>query len=64
MAGKFIESAVNDMKQRGTIGSFSSAAKRKGMPTMDFARQTMKSPSASSGMKKKANFAINASGSK
>jgi len=62
MAGnpEWIEDAVGRMKTKGTIGSFKSAAKQKGMSTPSFARQTMKSPTASPGMKQKANFAINA----
>ncbi len=55
----FIQDATDSMQRRGTIGSFKSAAKREGMPTMSFAKQTMKSATASPSMKKKANFAIN-----
>lgn len=55
----WLEDARKSMESRGTVGSFKSAAKRQGMPTMSFAKQTMKSSSASPKMKAKANFAIN-----
>jgi hypothetical protein len=55
----WLEDARKSMESRGTVGSFKSAAKRQGVPTMSFAKQTMKSSSASPSMKKKANFAIN-----
>lgn len=56
---QWLESARKRMDQRGTVGSFKSAAKREGMSTMSFARKEKNSPKASGLMKKRANFAIN-----
>lgn len=60
MADKhWIQSAVNRMKQKGTVGSFSGAAKRAGMSTEAYAHKEVSSSSASPAMKKKAQFALN-----
>jgi len=60
MAGKWIQKAVKKMKQKGTIGSFSRAAKRAKMSTKAYANKVLKKGSkASKKMKKKALFARN-----
>jgi hypothetical protein len=59
MADKWIGPAVQRMKEKGTIGSFSRAARKAGKSTGSFARSVMANPKASSAMRKKANFAIN-----
>lgn len=55
----WLEDARKSMESRGTVGSFKSAAKQRGMSTRSFAKQTKASSTASPSMKKKANFAIN-----
>lgn len=59
---KWIQAAVSKMKEKGTVGSFSRAAKKAGMSTQSFARKEKKSGSPS--MAKKANFALNVAKSK
>jgi len=60
--GGWIGKAITRMKQKGTIGSFSSAAKRHGMSTSAFASKVMAHKgNYSSSMVKKANFAKNVS---
>lgn len=56
MAEKWIQKAREGMEAKGTVGSFSRAAKKAGMSTMAFAR---KEKNAGGKMGKKANFAIN-----
>lgn len=56
---KWIQKATERMKEKGTEGSFSRAAKRAGMSTSAFAAHELSSPNASPTMKKKANFARN-----
>jgi hypothetical protein len=65
MAKRWIQSAVKRMKKKGTVGSFSRAAKRAGMSTSAYANKVLKKGSkASPAMKKKANFAKNVGKSK
>ena len=65
MAKKWIQKATKRMKKKGTVGSFSRAAKRAGMSTSAFATKVLKKGSKYSGaMKKKANFARNVGKSK
>ena len=60
MAKKWIQKAVKKMEEKGTIGSFSKAAKRAGMSTSAYAKKvTKKGSKASKAMKKKAQFAKN-----
>ncbi len=62
MAKHWIQGAVNEMKKKGTVGSFSAAAKRAGKSTAQEASSVLKSGShASAKMKKKAQFARNMS---
>ena len=56
---KWIGPAVERMREKGTIGSLTRAAKNAGMKPMAFARKMKASPNASPAMKKKSNFAIN-----
>jgi hypothetical protein len=59
---KWIQKATSKMKKKGTVGSFSAAAKKVGMSTKAYANKVLKKGSkASAAMKKKANFAKNAS---
>lgn len=58
---KWIQAATEKMKEKGTEGSFSRAAKRHGMSTSAFASHELSDPNASPAMKKKANFARNVS---
>jgi hypothetical protein len=60
----WIGKAVEGMKKKGTMGSFSKAAEHADMSTMAFAHKEMMSEKASPSMKKKANFALNAIGSR
>lgn len=60
MAKKWIQKAVKKMKKKGTVGSFSAAAKRAGKSTTAYASKVLKPGSkASPAMKKKAQFAKN-----
>lgn len=60
MAKKWIQKAVNKMEKKGTVGSFSAAAKKAGKTTAQETASVLKSGShASSAMKKKAQFAKN-----
>jgi hypothetical protein len=63
MAAKhWIQGAVKKMEKKGTVGSFSAAAKRAGKSTAAEASSVLKPGShASSKMKKKAQFAKNMS---
>lgn len=62
MAKKWIQKAVNKMEKKGTVGSFSAAAKKAGKSTAAEASSVLKSGShASTKMKKKAQFAKNMS---
>jgi hypothetical protein len=55
---KWMQAARERMKRKGTVGSFSRAAKRAGMSTAAYARKVLKKGSkASAAMKKKAAFA-------
>lgn len=55
---KWIQKATARMKRKGTVGSFSRAAKKAGMSTSAYARKVLKKGSkASAAMKKKAAFA-------
>lgn len=57
---KWIQKARAKMKAKGTIGSFSRAAKKAGKNTAAFAASVLKKGSkASPAMRKKANFARN-----
>ena len=55
----WIKPAVAKMKKKGTIGSFSNAAKKAGKSTKAYAAAVLSDPKASPKMKKKANFARN-----
>lgn len=57
MADKFLGRARASMERRGTVGSFTAAAKSAGMGVQEFARHELASPTASPKMKKKAGFA-------
>ena len=62
MAHNWLGKAKAEMKRKGTEGSFRAAAARKGMKTMAYAKQVTRPGSgASPKMKKKAQFALNAS---
>lgn len=62
MAKHFIQDAVAKMKKKGTVGSFSAAAKRAGKTTAEEESSVLKPGShASAKMKKKAQFARNMS---
>lgn len=60
MADNWVQNAVGRMAKKGTIGSFKRSAKSAGISTMSFAKQEVQSPTASTKMKRKAQFAINA----
>ena len=65
MAKKWIQKAKKRMEKKGTVGSFSKAAKRAGMSTSAFATKVLKKGSKySAALKKKANFAKNVGKSK
>lgn len=60
MADKhWIQDAVDKMKKKGTVGSFTSAANRAGKSVQGYASQVLASKNASPAMKKKAQFAKN-----
>jgi len=59
MAKKWIQSAVARMRAKGTVGSFSAAAKRAHMSTSAYARKVLKNPKASTTLKRRAQFALN-----
>lgn len=54
---QWMQKAREKMEEKGTVGSFSRAAKKHGMSTQSFAR---KEKHAGGKMGKKANFALNA----
>lgn len=56
---KWMQKASKKMEQKGTKGSFSAAAKKAGKTSLEFAKKVLASKTASSAMKKKANFARN-----
>jgi hypothetical protein len=57
---KWIQRAVSKMKKKGTVGSFSRAAKRAGITTSQLAARIKRNPGRySPAMRKKANFARN-----
>lgn len=58
---KWVQKAVKKMKQKGTVGSLTRAAKRAGFSSaMAYARHIKSHPGRySAKMRKKANFAIN-----
>ena len=62
MGKNWIGKAVRSMEHRGTAGSFSAAADKAGMDTAEYARKELANPKASTKMKKRANFALNAIG--
>ncbi len=58
----WIGKATDKMKKKGTVGSFSKAAKEHGETTKEYADQVLaKGSDASKKMKQKANFARNVS---
>jgi hypothetical protein len=60
---KWIQKATKKMEQKGTVGTFSAAAKRAGKSTGAYATQVLKPGSkASAKMRKKAQFAKNVAG--
>lgn len=60
MAKHWIQKAVRKMQKKGTVGSFSAAAKKAGKSTQAYASKVLKKGSkASAAMKKKAQFAKN-----
>ncbi len=61
MSKQWIQKAAKSMERRGTKGSLTAAAKKRGMDAMQFARYIKAHPdNFSPAMRKKANFAINA----
>ncbi len=63
MAKHWIQKATDKMKKKGTVGSFSAAAKKAGKSTSAMASSVLKSGSGASGaMRKKAQFAKNVMG--
>ena len=60
---KWIQAATEKMERKGTVGTFSAAAKKAGKSTSAYATHVLKPGSrASSKMKKKAQFAKNVAG--
>jgi hypothetical protein len=57
---KWIQKATKKMEQKGTVGSFSAKAKRKGMSTKAYANWVMRN-SKNPKLRKQANFARNVS---
>jgi hypothetical protein len=64
MAAKknWIGPAVERMKRKGTVGTFSASAKRAGMSTKAYANKVLANKSASPLQRKRANFARNVGG--
>ena len=61
MSQNWLGKAKAEMKRKGTEGSFRAAATRKGLKTMAYAKQVTRPGSkASPKIKKKAQFALNA----
>ena len=61
MAKQWIQKAAKRMRERGTEGTLTAAAKRRGMTAMQFARYIKAHPEDFSGLwKKRAAFALNA----
>lgn len=56
----FLQKANKRMEEKGTKGSFKSAAERAGMSTLAYANKELSDPHASAKTKKRANFARNA----
>jgi len=56
MAEKWMQAARNKMEKKGTVGSFTKAAKRAGMSTAAYQKQVLANPKASTKMKRKAAF--------
>jgi hypothetical protein len=55
---KWMQAVKNKMKEKGTVGSFSGAAKRAGKSTSEFASEVSSNPKSSTLMKKRANLAM------
>ena len=63
MPKKWIQKATDRMKEKGTVGSFSAAAKRADKSTGSYAREVLANPGDFSGTtRKRAQFAENVSG--
>mgnify|MGYP006406654769 FL=1 len=63
MADKWIQKATDRMKEKGTVGSFSAAAKRADKSTGAYAREVLANPDDfSDTTRKRAQFAKNVSG--
>ena len=63
MPNKWIQKATDRMKEKGTVGSFSAAAKRADRSTASYAREVLANPGDFSGTtRKRAQFAENVSG--
>lgn len=60
----WMQKAAAKMKKKGTKGAFSAAARRAGEGTQEYAHQVKSDPNASTKLKRRANFAINASKAK
>jgi hypothetical protein len=61
MPDRWIQRAAKKMKEKGTVGSLTAAANRRGITAMQLARHIKTHPEDfSPEMRKKANFAINA----
>lgn len=59
MKKNWIQQATKQMKLKGTLGSFTSAAKKRSQTVNQLAKSIRKNPSKyTSGMSKKANFAL------
>lgn len=57
---KWAQKATEKMKSKGTEGSLTSAAHKAGYDSaMEYARHEKSSPTASTKMKRKSNFALN-----
>ena len=63
MAKKWIQKATKEMKRKGTVGSFSAAAKRADKSTGSYAKEVLANPGDfSPTTRKRAQFAKNVSG--
>jgi hypothetical protein len=57
---KWMQKATEKMEKKGTKGSLTKAAHRAGFSPMEYAHHLKASPNASTKMKRKAQFALNA----
>lgn len=59
---KWIQAAVNRMKQKGTVGTFTHSAQAHHMSPMAYANKIASDPNATTLEKRRANFVRNVSG--